>query len=50
MHEIGHSKPMHWDNPEGCSGEGGGRGCSGWGDTCTPITDSWRYISKTTML
>ena len=22
MHEIGHSKPVHWDNPEGWDGEG----------------------------
>ena len=25
MHEIGHSKPVHWDDPEGW-GRGGGRG------------------------
>ena len=25
MHEIGHSKPVHWENPEGWDGEGGGR-------------------------
>ena len=25
MHETGHSKPAHWDNPEGGHGEGGGR-------------------------
>jgi len=25
MHETGHSKPVHWDNPEGWDGEGGGR-------------------------
>jgi len=25
MHEIGHSKPVHWDNPEGWEGEAGGR-------------------------
>ena len=25
MHETGHSKPAHWDNPEGWDGEGGGR-------------------------
>ena len=24
--ETGHSKPMHWDKPEGYDGEGGGRG------------------------
>ena len=26
MHKTGHSKPVHWDNPEGWGGEGGGRG------------------------
>ena len=26
MHEIGHSKLVHWDNSEGWNGEGGGRG------------------------
>ena len=25
MHEAGHSKSVHWDNPEGWGGEGGGR-------------------------
>jgi len=23
MHETGHSKPVHWDDPEGGDGEGG---------------------------
>ena len=26
MHETGHLKSVHWDNPEGWDGEGGGRG------------------------
>ena len=26
MHEAGHSKLVHWDNPEGWGGEGGGMG------------------------
>ena len=26
MHEIGHSKLVHWYNPEGWDGERGGRG------------------------
>ena len=26
MQETGHSKPVHWDSPEGWGGEGGGRG------------------------
>ena len=25
MHEIGHSEPVYWDNPEGWDGEAGGR-------------------------
>ena len=29
MCETGHSKPVHWDNPEGWDGEGGGRRGSG---------------------
>ena len=36
MHETGHSKLVHWDDPEGWDREGGGRGDSGRGDTCTP--------------
>ena len=27
MYETGLSKLVHWDNPEGCDGVGGGRGC-----------------------
>ena len=30
MHETEHSKPVHWHNPEGCDGEGGGKGGSEW--------------------
>ena len=26
MHETGQSKAVHWDNPEGWDGKGGGRG------------------------
>ena len=26
MDEIGHSKPVHWDNPDEWDGEGGDRG------------------------
>ena len=35
MHETGHSKPVHWDNPEGWDGEGRGWG-SGWGTHVDP--------------
>ena len=30
---------VHWDDPEGWYGEGGGRGL-GWMNTCTPVVDS----------
>ena len=30
MHETGHSKSVHWDNPEGSDGEGGGSGIQDW--------------------
>ena len=33
MYETGLSKLVHWDNPEACNGEGGGRGCR-TRDTC----------------
>ena len=26
MHETGRSGPVHWDDPEGWDGKGGGRG------------------------
>ena len=40
MHEIGHSKPVHWDNPQGWDGEGGRRGFR-MGDTCTPVAENF---------
>ena len=36
--EMGHSKPVHWDNPEGWDWEGSGGGGFGMGDTCTPLS------------
>ena len=30
MHEKGCSGLVHWDDPEGWDGEGGGQGGSGW--------------------
>ena len=35
MHETGCSGLVHWDDPEGWDGEGGGRGGSGWGHMFT---------------
>ena len=43
MHETGHSgrsELVHWDDPEGWDGEGGGRGVIRMGNTCTPMADS----------
>ena len=45
MHEAGHSKLVLWDNPEGYSGEGGGRRVQDEGNTCNllPIhVDGWQ--------
>ena len=36
MHEAGHSKPVHWDNPEGWDGDGGGRGVQDGGPHVHP--------------
>ena len=47
MHETGHSKPVHWDDPEGWDGQGGGGGFR-MGDTCTPMADSCQCMAKTT--
>ena len=31
MHDTGCLGLVHWDDPEGWYGEGGGRGVAGWG-------------------
>ena len=49
MHETGHSKPVHWDDPEGWDGEGGERGFR-MGDTCTPMADPCQCMAKTTTI
>ena len=40
MHETGHWKPVHWDNPEGWDGEGRWVGGSGWGTHIQP----WAWL------
>ena len=35
MPETGHSELVHWDDPEGWDGKGGGRGIQGGGHTYT---------------
>ena len=49
MHETGHPKLVHWDNPEGWDGEGGWMGF-GMGDTCTPVADSCQCMAKATTI
>ena len=39
MQDTGCSGLVHWDDPEGWSGEGGGRGLR-MGNSCTPVADS----------
>ena len=38
MRETGFSGLVHWDDPEGCDGEGGGGGFK-MGNTCTPMPE-----------
>ena len=40
---------VHWDDPEGWDGEGGGRGFR-MGDTSTPMADSCQCMAKTTTI
>ena len=39
MQDTGCLGLVHWDDPEGWYGEGGGRGVR-FGNTCTPVADS----------
>ena len=50
MHETGHSKLVHWGNPEGWEGERVAGSGSGWGDTCTPMADSCQCMAKITTI
>ena len=45
MPETGCSGLVHWDDPEGWDGEGGGRGFR-MGNTCTPMADSCQCIAN----
>ena len=45
MHDTGFSGMVHWDDPEGWDGEGGGRGFR-MGNTCTPMVDSSQCMVK----
>ena len=45
IHDTGCLGLVHWDDPEGWYGEGGGRRVQG-GNTCIPVADSFRYLAK----
>ena len=43
MRETGCSGLVHWDDPEGWDGEGGGRGVQGGEHMCTHDWFMWKY-------
>ena len=43
MHDTGCLGLVHWDDPEGWYGEGGGLRI---GNTCIPVADSFLYLAK----
>ena len=43
MHDTGCLGQVHWDNPEGGYGEGGG---FRMGNAGIPVVDSFRYLAK----
>jgi len=45
MHDTGCSGLVHWNDPEGWDGVGGGRGFR-MGNTCTPMADSCQCMTK----
>ena len=45
MRDTGGSGLVHWDDPEGWDGEGGGRGFR-MGNTCTLMVDSSQFMAK----
>ena len=48
MHDTGCSGLVHWDDPEGWYGEGGGEEGGGFrmGNTCTPVADPCQCMAK----
>ena len=49
MHEVGCSGLVHWDDPEGWDGEGGGRGFR-MGKIYTHMADSCQCMAKPTTI
>ena len=48
-HQTGCSGLVHWDDPEGWDGEGGGKGVQD-GNTRTPMADSCQCMAQTTTM
>ena len=49
MHGTGRSGLVHWDDPEGWDGEGGGSGIR-MGNTCAPMADSCQCMAGVTTI
>ena len=49
MHNTGCLGLVHWDDPEGWYGEGGGTGVQDR-NTCTPVVDSCQCMAKTSTI
>ena len=45
MHDTGCSGLVHWDDPEGWNGEGGGKGDQDWEHMYT-VEDSYQCMTK----
>ena len=45
MHDTGCLGLLHWDDPEGWFGEGGGRMVQD-GNMCIPVADSCSYMAN----
>ena len=48
MHETESSGLLHWDDPEGWDGEGGGNRMFRMGNTCTTMAESCQCMAKPT--
>ena len=48
-HTLQYTSMVHWDDPEGWDGDGGGRGIR-MGNTCKSMADSCQCMAKTTTI
>ena len=46
MQDTGRLGLVHWNDPEGWYGEGGGRGVFRMGNMCTPVVDACCCMGK----